>query len=160
MNDMILISTDDHVCEPPTVFDSYKGKYKDKMPKVRTDANGIDAWEFNGNRMPNLGLNAVVGRRPEEYGVEPCAFNQLRKGCYDVHARVEDMNANGVLASLNFPQFCNNGLAFQTDDKELSLTIIRAYNDWHIDEWAGAYPGRLSPRRSSPCGTPWRLPKR
>jgi hypothetical protein len=145
MNDMILISTDDHICEPPSVFDNYNGKFKDRMPRVEMDSKGIDAWEFNGNRMPNLGLNAVVGRRPEEYGVEPCAFSQLRKGCYDVHARIEDMNVNGVLGSLNFPQFCNNGMAFRTNDKALSLAVVKAYNDWHIDEWAGAYPGRFIP---------------
>ena len=23
--------------------------------------------------------------------------------------------------------------------------MIRAYNDWHIDEWAGTYPGRFMP---------------
>jgi len=129
----------------PTVFDNYNGKYKDHMPQVKTDSSGIDAWEFNGRRMPNLGLNAVVGRRPEEYGVEPCAFSQLRKGCYDVHARVDDMSANGVLGSLNFPQFVNNGLALRCDDQKLSLAAVKAYNDWHIDEWAGAYPGRFIP---------------
>ena len=145
MNDLVLISTDDHICEPPTVFDNYNGRFKSRMPRVRTDAKGIDAWEFNGRRMPNLGLNAVVGRRPEEYGVEPCAFSQLRRGCYDVDARVEDMNANGVLGSLNFPQFVNNGLALKCDDNALSCTAIQAYNDWHIDEWAGAHPGRFIP---------------
>ena len=27
----------------------------------------------------------------------------------------------------------------------LSLALVRAYNDWHIDEWCGAYPGRFIP---------------
>jgi hypothetical protein len=22
---------------------------------------------------------------------------------------------------------------------------VRAYNDWHIDDWCGAYPGRFIP---------------
>ena len=144
MNEMILISTDDHICEPPTVFDNYNGKYKDRMPKVATDDKGIDAWGFDGRRMPNLGLNAVVGRRPEEYGVEPCAISQLRPGCYDVHARIDDMNANGVLGSLNFAQMASAG-AFRSNDKALSIAVIQAYNDWHIDEWVGAYPGRFIP---------------
>ncbi|MGE0385591.1 MAG: amidohydrolase family protein [Gammaproteobacteria bacterium] len=146
MNDLVLISTDDHICEPPTVFDHAPVKYRDRLPKVRTDANGIDAWEFNGRRMPNLGLNAVVGRRPEEYGVEPTAFKELRKGCYDVHARIADMDVNGVLAALNFPQFTGlAGQAFLCEDRDLTLAAIKAYNDWHIDEWCGAYPGRFIP---------------
>jgi hypothetical protein len=30
-------------------------------------------------------------------------------------------------------------------DKKLALTHLRAYNDWHIDEWCGAYPERFIP---------------
>jgi predicted TIM-barrel fold metal-dependent hydrolase len=30
-------------------------------------------------------------------------------------------------------------------DKDLALALVRAYNDWHIDEWCGAYPGRFIP---------------
>lgn len=145
MEDMILISTDDHICEPPTIFDNYKGKYKDQMPLV-VSRDGIDAWEFNGKRAPNLALNAVVGRRPEEYGLEPKAFSELRKGCYDVKARLDDMNINGVLASLNFNQFTGHGAqAFICDDTELSNTIVSAYNDWHIDEWCAYAPDRFIP---------------
>lgn len=35
--------------------------------------------------------------------MQPSAFDQLRPGTYDPRLRVDDMNANGVLASLNFP---------------------------------------------------------
>ncbi|MEU1520796.1 hypothetical protein ABZ413_01180 [Nocardia rhamnosiphila] len=31
-------------------------------------------------------------------------------------------------------------------DKGLGLAVLRAYNDWHIDEWCGAYPGRMIPQ--------------
>ena len=53
----------------------------------------------------SVGLNAVVGRPPEDYGLEPAAFSDMRKGCYDIHERVRDMNANGVLGSLCFPSW-------------------------------------------------------
>ena len=33
----------------------------------------------------------------------------------------------------------------QSDDNEFVAAMIRAYNDWHIDEWCGAYPGRFIP---------------
>ena len=32
--------------------------------------------------------------------------------------------------------------------------MIRAYNDWHIDEWAGAYPGRIIPMVVMPMWDP------
>ena len=57
------------------------------------------------------------------------------------------MNVNGVLASLNFPSWPGLGGQFfvQNDDTEFVEVMIRAYNDWHIDEWCGAYPGRFIP---------------
>ena len=48
-------------------------------------------------------MNAVAGRRPETVKLEPFRFDQMRPGCYDVDARVRDMDINGVWASVNFP---------------------------------------------------------
>ena len=71
--------------------------------------DGTDFWHYDGSEIPNVGLNAVVGRPPEEYGIEPSSLAEMRPGCYDVHERVRDMSANGVLGSMcfpSFPQFC------------------------------------------------------
>lgn len=152
MEDMILVSVDDHVCEPPDMFDNHvPAKWKDKAPRLQRKADGADVWVFDGNQIPNVGLNAVAGRPPEEYGMEPTALSQLRKGCYDVDARIGDMNANGMLGSLCFPTvpgFCGELFAKQAKEKnenELAIVMLQAYNDWHIDEWCGKYPGRFIP---------------
>jgi predicted TIM-barrel fold metal-dependent hydrolase len=57
------------------------------------------------------------------------------------------MNAGGVLGSMCFPSFPGfAGRLFATaEDKDLALAITRAYNDWHIEEWCGSYPGRFIP---------------
>ena len=110
-------------------------------------SDGSDVWVFNDAVIPNVGLNAVAGRPKEEYGVEPTAFDEMRPGCYDVHERIKDMNAGGVLGSMNFPSFPGfSGRLFAAcEDKGLALAVVQAYNDWHIDEWCGAYPGRFIP---------------
>jgi hypothetical protein len=102
---------------------------------------------FEGAAMPNVGLNAVAGRVPEEYGLDALAFEQMRPGCYDIHARIDDMNVNGVLGSLNFPSLAGfTGQLFYTcEDKAIALELLRAYNDWHVEEWCGTYPGRMIP---------------
>src|SRR5215471_754892 len=72
----------------------------------------------------------------------------VRTGCYDVHERIRDMNANGVFASMNFSSWPGiSGQYFATTDAEPEYVaaITRAYNDWHIDEWCRAYPGRFIP---------------
>ena len=146
--DLILVSVDDHLVEPPDMF---KGrlpkKFEEQAPKVIRLDDGSDVWTFNGETIPNIGLNAVAGRPREEYGVEPTAFDEMRPGCYDIHERVKDMNAGGVLASMCFPSFpAFSGRLFAAcKDKELALAVVQAYNDWHIDEWAGTYPGRFIP---------------
>ncbi len=148
IDDMILISVDDHIVEPPTVFDNtLDARYKDRAPKLIKKKDGTEMWKFGDRQLPNIGLNAVVGRVPEEYGMEPTAYAQMRPGCYDVHERIRDMNANGVLAQIGFPSFpsFSGSLFAACEDKELALALLRAYNDWHIDEWCGAYPGRFIP---------------
>ncbi|MBL8774789.1 MAG: amidohydrolase [Acidimicrobiales bacterium] len=146
--DLILVSVDDHVVEPPDLFEGrLAAKYADLAPRVVTKDDGTDVWSYEGQELPNIGLNAVAGRPPAEYGIEPTAFAEMRAGCYDIHQRVADMNANGVLGSMcfpSFPQFCGQLFA-RTEDKDVALAMLRAYNDWHIDDWCGAYPGRFIP---------------
>src|ERR1700733_12477979 len=146
--DLILVSVDDHVIEPRGMFDGLlPAKYQDKAPKMIRRDDGTDYWFYDGNQIPNVGLNAVVGRPPEEYGVEPMSLDDMRVGCYDVHERVRDMSVNGVLGSMcfpSFPQFCGQLFA-RREDKDEALAMVRAYNDWHIDRWCGAEPGRFIP---------------
>ena len=148
MNDMVIISVDDHITEPPTVFDNQlSGKDYETAPKMKLAANGANFWEYQGKRMRNVALNSVTGRVKEEYGFEPTHLDQLRKGCWDVDARVGDMDVNGIAAGLNFPSVAgiDGGLFIRAEDKKMALTHMRAYNDWHIDEWCGAHPGRFIP---------------
>ena len=146
--DLILVSVDDHVVEPPTMFDQHVAdRYRDSAPRVVTRDDGVDVWTYAGAVIPNFGLNAVAGRPPEEYGFEPTRFAEVRPGTYDIHERVRDMNANGVLGSMcfpSFPQFCGQLFA-RTEDKDVALAMLRAYNDWHIEGWCGAAPGRFIP---------------
>jgi len=147
-DDLILISVDDHLVEPPNVFDNHiPDAYRDRAPRVHRKRDGSDVWLFEGVKIPNIGLNAVAGRPKEEYGVEPTAFDEMRPGCFDVHERIKDMNAGGLLASMNFPSFPGfSGRVFaNTEDKGLALAVLQAYNDWHVDEWCAAYPGRFIP---------------
>jgi len=148
LDNLILVSVDDHVIEPPDMWDDrLPAKWADEAPKIEKQADGNDVWAFNNVRLPNVGLNAVAGRPPAEYGIDPTSFTQMRHGCFDIHDRVMDMNANGVLGSLNFPSmtgFCGQLFA-KVDDKDLARALVQGYNDWHIDDWCGAYPGRFIP---------------
>jgi predicted TIM-barrel fold metal-dependent hydrolase len=146
-DDMILISVDDHIIEPPDMFvGRLPARYQADTPRLVHREDGSDVWQFRDTVIPNAALNAVAGRPKEEYGLEPQGLDEIRPGCYDVHERVKDMNAGGILASMNFPSFPGfSARLFATEDSEFSLALVRAYNDWHIDEWCGAHPGRFIP---------------
>jgi predicted TIM-barrel fold metal-dependent hydrolase len=149
LEDMILVSIDDHMIEPPDMYKNHvPAKWADQMPRVERDEAGMDRWVFAGEATSTaFGMAATVGWPSEEWGFNPGVYAELRPGCFDVHERVRDMNANGVLASMNFPTMAGwNARTFtETSDKEMAHVMLRAYNDWAIDEWAATYPGRFIP---------------
>src|ERR1700730_18291105 len=107
MNDLILVSTDDHIIEPPDMFEGrLASKYADRAPRVVGDDRIGFNWDFDGMASKQLALAATAGRgrggRAQELHNEPKSFDEIRPGTYDVHERVKDMDANGVLGSLNF----------------------------------------------------------
>ncbi len=150
MDDMILVSIDDHMIEPPDMFENHvPERFRDQVPKVVRNESGQDEWVFQGaSTSTPFGMAATVGWPAEEWGFGPASMSEMRPGCFDVHERVRDMDANGVLASMNFPTMAGfNARTFnEAPDKECSLVMLQAYNDWHLDEWCGSYPGRFIPQ--------------
>lgn len=149
MNDLVIVSVDDHAVEPPEAFIRHypEGK-KDQAPRI-ISVDGKDIWEWNGQRFPTIGLNAVVGRPRSEYGMEPSRFDQMREGVWDPAKRVDDMNVNGVAASLNFPTMPSFAggtfVGMAKRDPAAALLAVRAWNDWHVQEWCAYAPGRFIP---------------
>ncbi|CAN5790504.1 amidohydrolase family protein [soil metagenome] len=153
-----VISVDDHIVEPPHTFEGrVPARFADRAPRiVEKGRGGPEVWVYDGHELPNVGFNAVVGRPVSEYGFEPARFDEMRRGAWDIDARVADMDLNGIYASLNFPSFLP-GFAGQrlqqvTKDRDLAMASVRAWNDWHHEEWAGTHPGRIIP-----CQIPWLL---
>jgi predicted TIM-barrel fold metal-dependent hydrolase len=149
LDDMILVSIDDHFIEPPDMWKNHvPAKWQGEVPKVVRNTDGVDEWVFQGQATSTpFGMAATVGWPREQWGFLPGSYTELRPGCFDVHERVRDMNANGVLASMNFPTMAGwNARTFaEGSDKELGLVMLRAYNDWVLDEWCAAYPARFIP---------------
>ena len=101
------------------------------------DDEGMEYWAYDGQRHYKVGLNAVVGRPREELSFEPTRFDEMRRGAWDVDARVTDMDVNGVQRSLCFPSFLpgfvGQRLTTWPDDPELAFAAMRAYNAGKID---------------------------
>ncbi len=144
-----IISVDDHLIEPPDLFEGrVASRFSDRAPRIVEDEDGSQYWLYEDRRYPNIGLNAVMGRPKDQWSMDPARFEDMRPGCFDIGARVADMDLNGVWASLCFPSlvagFCGS-VFIRSDDPELGLASLRAWNDWHIDVWAGTFPDRIIP---------------
>jgi predicted TIM-barrel fold metal-dependent hydrolase len=169
-----IISVDDHVVEPPDLFEGrLPAKFADVGPRVvrlpweagegyrqsfRPAASGpeVDFWQIEDIRFGLPKLEAAAGMAPEEITTEPTRYADIRPGCYRVAERLEDMDRIGVERSLCFPNlFRFAGQMFLwLSDHELGLACVRAYNDWMVEEWAGESGGRLIPLCMVPLWDP------
>jgi predicted TIM-barrel fold metal-dependent hydrolase len=150
----LLVSVDDHVLEPPTLFQGRMPRqFADRAPRVER-VDDEDIWVFDdGLRSPVSAGDGYITWEPGSRDDIGVTYDDLRPGVWDVHDRVKDMDLGGVYASLNFPSiaFGFAGQVFQRmKDPDLGLASMRAYNDWMIDEWVGSYPDRFIP-----CQVAW-----
>src|SRR5690606_7830336 len=172
---MHLISTDDHLIEHPKLWsDRLPKKFLEAGPKIIekempkaihvgdgdkaivTGTKLAEVWEYEGRIYPYIGLNAVAGKKPEEFGAEPTRYEDMIPGCYEPKARVRDMDIDGVQATLSFPSFPRfAGTVFlEAQDKELALLSVQAWNDYVLDEWCASAPDRLIPLVILPLWSP------
>ncbi|HZJ27702.1 MAG TPA: amidohydrolase family protein [Acidimicrobiia bacterium] len=174
-----IISVDDHVVEPPHVWQSWLAKkYRAKGPRVERkkwgdfrlkpgaryemteDPNGMwgDAWYYEdrliyvNKRFVAIPLEATPGGDLSKFDrtkmvMTALTYDEMRPGCYEVDARIEDFKANWVDGSLpfpTFPRFCGQTF-YDGEDKELGLACVRAYNDWMVEEWCAPSGGMNIP---------------
>ena len=144
-----MISVDDHVVEPPDLWSSrLPSKWRNAGPRVDL-VGGQQTWVYGNKSKPIAEQGARLFSKPglRDLLDIPSSFEDLRPGCFDPIERVKDMDTAQVSASLCFPSFPRfAGQEFlEADDKHLALECVRIYNDWMIDEWCGAAPGRLIP---------------
>jgi predicted TIM-barrel fold metal-dependent hydrolase len=170
-----IVSADDHVVEPASVWqDRLPSKYRDVGPRVvraaaemsffggkfthRMGGDGppADWWLYEDLVWPHTRLGACAGFEPEDVKVEPITYDEMRPGCFEQKARLEDMDVNWVEASLcfpTFPRFCGQTF-YEAKDKELALLCVRAYNDWMVEDWCAGSGGRLIPLALIPLWDP------
>lgn len=145
---MHIVSVDDHLIEHPRVFsERLPKKYVENGPQIVEIEGGHQVWKYDGNIFPYIGLNAVAGKEPKDFGLEPVRYDQMIPGCYDPKARVEDMDVDGVQVACcypSFPGFAGGSLA-KANDKELARLCVAAWNDFNLEEWYGFAPDRFIP---------------
>ena len=163
-----IVSVDDHVVEPAHVWEQWlPAKHRDKGPHVERrgigtmrhvgggtyeqtfdpDGPQADCWVYEDLVYIHKRHVAAVGFDRDDMTMSPMTYDEMRPGCYEPKARVDDMELNWVEASLSFPsfpRFCGQTF-LEAKDRELAEACVYAYNDWMVDEWCGDSSGRLIP---------------
>jgi predicted TIM-barrel fold metal-dependent hydrolase len=163
-----IISVDDHVVEPAHLWKTWlPEKYREHGPRVERRGIGhmrhigggayeqtfddagpkADCWIYEDLVYINKRHVAAVGFDRDDMTMSPITYDEMRPGCYDPKARVEDMEMNWVDGSLSFPtfpRFCGQTF-LEAKDRDLAYACVLAYNDWMVEEWCGDSGGLLIP---------------
>ena len=151
-----IISTDDHVVEPPHLWTERlsKNRWDDRIPHIVRDASGADCWLIDGRKVPLLGSGSAAALMAERTR-EPRTWDEVPPAAYQPAERLKAMDADGIERSVLYPSVAGvAGEMFAAiQDAELERDCVRAYNDWLLDEWAKSSP-RFIPQCVVPLSSP------
>ena len=140
---MRVISADNHVNEPPWVFDRVPAAFKDRAPKMMPGADGGDGWSFDGGPPKRtFGIEAMAGRAKHEFQLEGLSWDEILKGNWDGAEHLKDMEKDGVDGCVVYP---NQAIfTYMTPERELGIACMRSYNDWLLEDFQSADPKRIA----------------
>ena len=147
-----LISADSHINEAPGLWEErLPAGLRERGPRlVRTD-DGRDVWMTEGLApSPLMWPTNAAGQREADqpYDEHELTINreQMMLGSYDPHARLVDMDTDGLAAEVLYPGplggLGGGGGVASIPDDELRAASLHAYNDW-LAGFCAVAPRRL-----------------
>ena len=141
-----VIDSDGHVLEPADLWvEHIDPEYRDRAPTMVTDSDGRERLNVDGNLQGGargLGRAGSAEARTGKSSVD-ISYQEGRKGGFDAHARIADLDLDGIDKVFLYPTL---GLraAGGTSDAKLAAAVCKAYNRW-LAEWCSPFPDRLFP---------------
>src|SRR5262245_2858771 len=121
------IDSDGHILEPLDLWDKYiEPAFADRRPRFVIDDNGKERLSVEGKLLGNprgIGSLGSVGVRQGAVKLDSLKYAEGKKGGFDPHARILDMDADGIDAAFLYPSL---GLfAGAVEDPGLAAAIDR-----------------------------------
>lgn len=140
-----VIDADGHILEPVDIWDNYmEPTYRQRAPRMFVDTDGKERLNIDGKIIGGprgLGLLGSIGMR-DGLVPENMKYIEGRKGGFDPHERIKDLDLDGIDAAFLYPSIGLFSGAIQ--DPDLAWAMCRAYNRWLVD-YCAPYPDRLFP---------------
>jgi predicted TIM-barrel fold metal-dependent hydrolase len=139
-----VIDADGHVLEPVELFETYiDPQYRESAPRLVIDTDGKERLLIEGGvygSSKGLGIVGGIGAREGTVPEETMKYVEGRPGGFDPHARIPDMDLDGIDAAFLYPSIGLFSGAIQ--NPKLAAAVCRAYNRWLAD-YCKPYPDRL-----------------
>jgi predicted TIM-barrel fold metal-dependent hydrolase len=158
-----VVDADGHVLEPADLWTSYiEPKYRDICPAILTTDDGSEViridYHLTNDYRKSGSVSTKSAARPFGFGnagafgagrlmsteelerIDELPYEGGRRGGFDPHARIGDMDAEGIDAAFLYPTI---GLFLGAiRDPSLAAAAARAYNRWLAD-YCAPFPDRL-----------------
>ena len=140
--DLRIISADDHVNPPPTMYaERVPKEWRARMPRIERRGER-DVLVFEHSERPISLLEGSAGVAAKDVQALAKSKSEGRRGGWDPAARIEDMDFDGVDAQVLFGSGAGGGVAIRSVERPLQLVMMRAYNEW-LAEFCRPHPRRL-----------------
>jgi predicted TIM-barrel fold metal-dependent hydrolase len=148
-----VIDADGHILEPPDLWERHiEPRFRNTCPKLIILDDGTEYFRLEGDEAIDLGQDekkvkitfgglGTLGARDGGIDSKVVGYLAGQKGGFDPHARIKDMDVDGIDAAFLYPSL---GLFVGTiRDPVFAAAAARAYNRWLALEYCGPYPERL-----------------
>src|SRR6266849_119400 len=130
-----VVDADGHILEPLDLWDRYiDPAFRERRPRFLIDENGKERLGVEGKLLGNprgIGSLGSVGVRQGAVKLDSLKYAEGKKGGFDPHARILDMDADGIVAAFPYPRL---GLfAGADEDPGLADAMYHPYDHWLAD---------------------------
>jgi predicted TIM-barrel fold metal-dependent hydrolase len=132
-----IVDCDTHITEAPDLFTSRApAGYKDKMPYVKLDPDGVERWYVGDRNFGSMGGNVI--RKDNNKLLGRLAFPKLEQahpGGHIIKDRIRAMDDMGIYAQIAFQNsgVTQAGSLMSLGDNDLAIKIVQIYNDASAD---------------------------
>jgi uncharacterized protein len=156
LEDIKVIDTDTHVVEPYDLWTSRISvqKWGDKVPHVAWDDKmGREVW-LSGDEFLRPATSAAFAGYDKPPPETPRRWSEVNPVTYRPRERLALMTEYGIHAAVLYPNVPGFGAGKFSNvaghDGELALEMLKAYNDFLIDEYYSIAPDRYIPVMALP----------
>jgi predicted TIM-barrel fold metal-dependent hydrolase len=149
-----IASCDNHVNEPPDVFDAIDAKYRERIPHIKTDPDGTqwlisEGWAPQPVRVASSRTDLMPPLEEFETWdlTNPFAYRMEDQDIYrsrcgrSLEQRMADRLSQGIDAEIVFST--RGLLAFATPDNEFALAMARTWNRWALESFRSDFQRSL-----------------